>query len=151
MAHGWKYSITPASGTLAGPGSYLGVNADGTFVLATADTSPDSADVVGPDSATNNAIVRFNLTTGKLIQDSGITISDTNNVLPAADNTNNLGSGVNRWENIYGVDIHTADLHLKNDRGNYTIIEEEEYLSIRNNKTGKLYKFVLEEIVEEDE
>lgn len=34
-------------------------------------------DVVGPSSATNNAIVRFDSTTGKLIQNSVVTISDT--------------------------------------------------------------------------
>jgi len=33
-------------------------------------------DVVGPASATDNAIARFNATTGKLIQNSGITIAD---------------------------------------------------------------------------
>ena len=36
-----------------------------------------SSDVVGPVSATDNAIVRFDLTTGKLIQDSLVTIADT--------------------------------------------------------------------------
>ena len=35
---------------------------------------------------------------------------------------------------------------LKNERGDWTVIEDEEYLSIRNNKTGKRYKFMLEEI-----
>ena len=44
--------------------------------------------------------------------------------------------------------IQTNDLELQNDRGHYLIEEEEEYLSIRNEKTGKLYKFVLEEIDE---
>jgi hypothetical protein len=44
--------------------------------------------------------------------------------------------------------IQTNDLELQNDRGHYLIVEEEEYLSIRNEKTGKLYKFVLEEIDE---
>jgi len=33
--------------------------------------------VVGPSSATDNAIARFNTTTGKLIQNSAVTISDT--------------------------------------------------------------------------
>jgi hypothetical protein len=42
--------------------------------------------------------------------------------------------------------IATADLELQNDRGHYLIVEEEDYLSIKNEKTGKLYKFVLEEI-----
>ena len=60
---------------------------------------------------------------------------------PSADNTSNLGSASKRWANIY-----TTDLHLNNDRGDCTIIEEEKYLSIKNNKNGKMYKFVLEEI-----
>ena len=42
--------------------------------------------------------------------------------------------------------ITTGDLILNNERGHYKIVEEEEYLSIKNEKTGKLYKFVLEEI-----
>ena len=42
--------------------------------------------------------------------------------------------------------IQTEDLVLNNNRGHYKIVEEEEYLSIKNEKTGKLYKFVLEEI-----
>lgn len=65
------------------------------------------------------------------------------NVLPSADNTYNLGSATNRWANIY-----TGDLHLRNDRGNWTLIEEETYLSIRNNVTGKLYKLAMEPIEE---
>ena len=40
-------------------------------------TPSGSGDVVGPSSATDNAIARFNTTTGKLIQNSAVTISDT--------------------------------------------------------------------------
>lgn len=36
-----------------------------------------SGDVVGPASATDNAIARFDTTTGKLLQDSGMSIDDT--------------------------------------------------------------------------
>jgi hypothetical protein len=39
-----------------------------------------NGDVVGPASATDNAVVRFDLTTGKLVQNSGVTIDDSNNV-----------------------------------------------------------------------
>ena len=70
------------------------------------------------------------------IQDDGI--------IPSATATFNLGSDSVRWANIY-----TSDLHLKNERGDWTVIEEEEYLSLRNNKTGKRYKFLLEEIGED--
>jgi hypothetical protein len=40
-------------------------------------------DVVGPASATNHAIARFDGTTGKLIQNSGVTIDDSANVASA--------------------------------------------------------------------
>lgn len=62
-------------------------------------------------------------------------------LLPSSDMAYNLGSPSNRWANVY-----TGDLHLRNDRGNWTVIEEDDYLSIRNNKTGKMFKFVLEPV-----
>jgi hypothetical protein len=40
-------------------------------------TPSGSGDVVGPASATDNAVARFDATTGKLIQNSVVTISDT--------------------------------------------------------------------------
>ena len=62
-------------------------------------------------------------------------------VLPITDDTYDLGSAAKRWQNIY-----TTDLHLANERGNWTVIEEEDYLTLRNNKTNKVYKLVMEEI-----
>ena len=73
-------------------------------------------------------------------------------LLPSGDGAGSLGNsieGAGDASNIRWANLSTQDLHLSNDRGSYTIIEEEEYLSIRNHKNGKLYKFVLEEIVEE--
>ena len=37
-------------------------------------------DVIGPASATDNAIARYDLTTGKLIQDSAVLIDDSGNI-----------------------------------------------------------------------
>ena len=65
----------------------------------------------------------------------------TGSVLPGADNTHDLGSADKRWANVY-----TGDLHLANDRGNWTVVEEEDYLTIKNNKTGKRFKLLMEEI-----
>lgn len=47
-----------------------------------------TGDVVGPSSATDNAIARFDTTTGKLIQNSGVTIDDEGSLIPMAGNTN---------------------------------------------------------------
>jgi hypothetical protein len=43
-------------------------------------TSTGTGDVVGPASSTDNAIARFNLTTGKLLQNSVIIVGDTGNI-----------------------------------------------------------------------
>jgi len=45
-------------------------------------------DVVGPTSATNNAIARYDSTTGKLIQNSVVTVSDTGAIAGATTITN---------------------------------------------------------------
>ena len=65
-------------------------------------------------------------------------------LIPGADNVFNLGTPTARWANIY-----TGDLHLSNDRGNWTVVEENDFLSLRNNKNGKTYKLLMEEIIEE--
>ena len=62
-------------------------------------------------------------------------------ILPSTDATQDLGSASKRWDNIF-----TTDLHLANERGNWTVIEEEDYLTLRNNKTDKVYKIIMEEI-----
>lgn len=67
-------------------------------------------------------------------------------LLPDSNRTRNLGSDSLRFANVY-----TGDLHLKNERGDYTLIEEEDCLTIRFNKTGKRYRFMLERAPEFDE
>ena len=72
-------------------------------------------------------------------------------VLPSTDSTYDLGSNSERWANIF-----TGDLHLSNEgsegnevdgtSGNWTIQEGEDHLYIKNNKSGKKYRFALEEI-----
>jgi hypothetical protein len=58
-------------------------------VTLLASSSGASGDVVGPASATDNAIARFDGTTGKLIQNSAVTIGDTGNtVISGTDNSN---------------------------------------------------------------
>jgi len=77
----------------------------------------------------------------KLYEQAGGNTSVNSTVQPATNGGVDLGTAAKRYGNLY-----CQDLNLANERGNYTVVEEEEYLSIRNNKTGKLYKFVLEEI-----
>jgi hypothetical protein len=73
-------------------------------------------------------------------------------IIPSTTDTYDLGSATKVWANIY-----TGDLNLSNEskeqgnsvdgtKGNWTIQEGAEDLFIVNNKSGKKYKFKLEEI-----
>ena len=81
-----------------------------------------------------------NMTVSGDLQTSG-SFTPAGHIMPNGDETYDLGSSELRWRNIY-----TGDLHLRNERGDWTIVEEEDHLMITNNKKGKKYKFVLEEI-----
>lgn len=73
-----------------------------------------------------NDIVYYNATVGS-------------DIIPDGDRTRSLGTAAQRWANVY-----TGDLHLRNERGNWTIVEEEDFLCVINNLTGKKYKMMLE-------
>ena len=80
---------------------------------------------------------------------TGVTLT-AGNFLPITDNAHDLGSTSVRWRNIYTADLHLSNEGSKNDvdgtSGNWTIQEGETDLYIINNKSGKKYKFALEEI-----
>ena len=71
-------------------------------------------------------------------------------ILPGADNTQNLGSSSKRWKNIYSADLHCSNKGSKNDVdgtwGDFTIQEGESDLFLINNRSGKKYKFNLTEV-----
>lgn len=78
-------------------------------------------------------------------------ITLNNTLIPTVDGSFDLGSSVNGFSHIYSdnitaTNVYTGDLHLKNDKGDWTVIEAEEYLTLRNNKTGKSFKIVMEAI-----
>ena len=112
--------------------------------------------IIKPVAAAGNKLILQDQAGGAVVttSDSGATITSTtlnsptlagtissSSLIPTEDATSDFGSATKRWNNIY-----TTDLHLQNDRGNWTVIEEEDYLTLRNNKTDKVYKLVMEEI-----
>ena len=72
------------------------------------------------------------------------------NVLPKDDATQNLGSASARWANIYSADLQLSNEGGANDVdgtwGQYTIQEGEEDLFLINRRSGKKYKFMLQEV-----
>jgi hypothetical protein len=70
---------TPVRLAVGTNGHFLRVNSAATNGVEWASV-PTSGDVVGPSSATNNALARFDSTTGKLIKNSTVTVSDTGDI-----------------------------------------------------------------------
>jgi hypothetical protein len=60
-------------------------------------------------------------------------------IIPSEDSTYTLGTDTLRWGHVY-----TGDLHLRNERGDWTILEEPDFLCVINNRTGKKYKMMLQ-------
>jgi hypothetical protein len=79
-----------------------------------------------------------------------LTLSNTGNLLPGADATQDLGSPTKRWANIYSADLQLSNEGSSNDVdgtwGQYTIQEGENDLFLLNRRNGKKYKFVLQEV-----
>ena len=106
---------------------------DNSFLAVTTDLVNDTTPQLGGDLDINSQEI-----TGSLI--------------PSTTDTYDLGSSSKVWANIY-----TGDLNLSNEakeqgnsvdgtKGNWTIQEGADDLFIVNNKSGKKYKFKLEEI-----
>ena len=72
------------------------------------------------------------------------------NILPASNNSQDLGSSSKKWANVYSNDLHLDNEGHANDVdgtwGSYTIQEGEEDLFIINKRSGKKFKFVLQEV-----
>jgi len=84
-----------------------------------------------------------------LIQNTNLT--DLNSLLPASNATFNLGSDSLRWANLFTADLNLSNEGSLNDVdgtwGSYTIQEGHTDLFLLNNKTGKKFKFLLEEVM----
>lgn len=89
------------------------VNAQGAVTVDV--TTFGGGDVVGPASSTDNALVRFDLTTGKLVQNGVVTESDTGDLAAinsVAFNTTPTGSLTTQGQAMWNVDEETVDIQL---------------------------------------
>jgi hypothetical protein len=81
-----------------------------------------SGDVVGPSTATDNAIARFNLATGKLIQNSGITIAD--GTTGALSGTNTGDQTITLTGDVTGSGTGTFAATIANDAVTFAKMQE---------------------------
>ena len=85
------------------------------------------------------------------INETAVAKFDTSgHFLPATNNTFNLGSSSLRWANIFTNDLNLSNEGSSNDVdgtwGDWTIQEGESDLFLKNNRSGKKYKFNLTEV-----
>ena len=77
-------------------------------------------------------------------------IEHDGHVIPSANNSYDLGSGGYRWRNVYTNDLNLSNEGSSNDVdgtwGDWTIQEGESDLFLKNNRSGKKYKFNLTEV-----
>jgi len=146
-----------------GNGFDLEIYHDGTSSYIKETTAGGNLKILGEDivirnTADNETFASFNVNgAANLYYDnslkfqtstSGITV--TGNVLPEADATRDLGSASFRWANIYSADLQMSNEGSQNEVdgtwGKWTIQEGENDLFIINRRTGKKYKFMLQEV-----
>ena len=142
-------SITPGSAATETTISMLqGVYSGAANPVTSKDTNFFVGGVRGSKdgSAKGTAVFAGDLvTSGSVYVGSGssdylvVNASLKSDIIPDGDRTRNLGSTTKRFANVY-----TGDLHLRNDRGDWTILEEEDFLCVINNKSGKKFKMVLQ-------
>jgi hypothetical protein len=112
-----KNGLTVASGTVVAGGSG---GSNGQVLSSTGtgvqwvNASSASGDVVGPASSTDNAVVRFDSTTGKLIQNSTATLSDGGIMVVTELNTDSIKSATVNSPIVIAPD-GTGDVHLNAD------------------------------------
>ena len=127
---------------ITGSNTLLISNQDGTSSLVGRAGSIASFDnSLGLTAKQDSAIVNLNVLNTDLDEVSNWLRFDmqSNQILPGVDKEIDLGSDQFRFANVY-----TGDLHLRNDRGHWQIVEEADCLTIYNRLTDVRYRFVLE-------
>lgn len=138
------FTTSPADGDIHGSINFGG------YYSGTSSAYGSAIRSVWTDVSAREAGLEFHTRSGSSFS-THLVIGHDGTVTPGFNSTQDLGSNSMRWANVY-----TGDLHLSNESkggndvdgttGNWTVQEGEENLYLINNRTGKKYKFALEEI-----
>ena len=112
----------------------------------------------GPDSIGSDRTITLPDETGTVVtsasivsQVGGQNLTNLHTLTPATNNVYNLGSSSLRWANLFINDLNLSNEGHKNDVdgtwGSYTIQEGADDLFLVNRRSGKKFKFVLQEVI----
>jgi predicted acyltransferase (DUF342 family) len=113
-------------------GSFLTVES-GNFSVSEAADFSDTLNVDG------NVTLNANVDLGDSGDDS-ISMNGRIDTSLLPNGSQDIGSDAYRWGDIYATNMYTGDLHMKNERGDWTLFEESDHIRIRNNATGQEFK-----------
>ena len=76
-------------------------------------------------------------------------LSHSGSITP--ESSEDLGASSSKYSNVHTdnistTNLYTGDLHMKNERGDWTIFEESNSLIAQNNLTGERFKLAMEKI-----
>jgi len=71
-------------------------------------------------------------------------ITLNNSLFPTANIQFDLGSTTSKFKHIYTENITTGDLNLKSNEGDWTVIEQANFIKLRNNNTGQEFSITME-------
>jgi hypothetical protein len=79
------------------------------------------------------------------------TLTVSGNIIPNANGTRDLGANGTRWANVYSSDLDLSNQakggnSVDGTWGSYLIEEGEDHLFLTNRRSGKKFRFVLEEV-----
>ena len=114
-------------------------------------------------SGSDGQVLRFHGGGKAVIGTSDLTYSDTDgfnvsgniqhsgNIEPANDGVHTIGSSDKTYsvlniQDLRASNVYSGDIHMKNERGDWTIFEEKTSLIVQNNLTGQRFKLVMKEI-----
>ena len=123
----------------------------------TAANGSNYVSVKAPTSVASNKTITLPDATGTLVTEASLltvlgsqNLTTLRSLIPTTNNTFDLGSTSKRWANLYVNDLDLSNEGKQNDVdmtwGSYTIQEGHEDLFLLNNRTGKKFKFVLQEV-----
>ena len=116
-------------------------------------------------SGSDGQVLRFHRGNKSVVGTSDLTYSDTEwfnvsgniqhsgNIEPANGGVHTIGSSDKVYstisiQDLHATNVYSGDIHMKNERGDWTIYEERTSLVVQNNITGERFKLMMEKIEE---